>query len=366
MNTIPFSEEELKVVGSIPNPRGKVPYEKYNTPITDREAVKRLFARRAVWQTCCIGKEYRNFSPAVNPDNTARAIVNDATTGGGRKREEGGRDMFGIIWEYVPVAGGSMVRPGNCLADDANDLVDKVKWPDISKWDWKSSAAVNENYLKDDLFNICWFLNGWFERLISMMGFEGAVIAMIDEEQKDAVKEFFGRLTALYIEILEYYLKYFPMIDGFYIHDDWGGQKDTFFSPEVASEMIVPYMRRVTDYLHCRGKICIMHSCGQNFKQVPNYIAAGWDAWRPQLINDIEKIYELYGDKIIIAVPMRKLETETATPEEQREAACKYAARFCRPEKPSMLNSYSAAMMTPAFCAELYKQSRILYGSFSV
>jgi hypothetical protein len=59
---------------------------------------------------------------------------------------------------------------------------------------------------------------------------------------------------------------------------------------------------------------------------------------------------------------MRKFVNEAATPEEQREAARQYAAKFCRPEKPSMLNSYCTAMMTPAFCQELYKQSRILYG----
>lgn len=361
MNTIPFSKEELKVVGSIPNPYGEVPIEKYNTPITDREAVKRLFARQPVWQICGTGMEYHSFAPAVNPDNIARAFVADATAKGDEKRKEGGPDMFGIIWEYLPTAGGSMVRPGNCFVNDANDLADSLHWPDIRRWEWKSSATVNTNFLKEDLFNICWFLNGWYERLISIMGFENAAIAMIDEDQKGAVKEFFEHLTDLYIEILECYLKYYPMIDGFYIHDDWGSQKETFFAPEVAAEMIVPYMRRVTDYLHSRSKACIIHSCGQNFKQVPNYIAAGWDAWRPQLMNDIEKIYELYGDKIIIAVPLCVPNAEK-TSEEQREAAREYANKFCRKEKPSIFNLYSMKEMTPAFHEELYRQSRILYG----
>jgi hypothetical protein len=28
-------------------------------------------------------------------------------------KEGGGKDMFGIEWEFIPVAGGSMVRPAN-------------------------------------------------------------------------------------------------------------------------------------------------------------------------------------------------------------------------------------------------------------
>ena len=41
----------------------------------------------------------------------------------------GGPDMFGIEWEYVPVAGGSMVRPGTPLLEDANDWNQILKLP---------------------------------------------------------------------------------------------------------------------------------------------------------------------------------------------------------------------------------------------
>ena len=58
----------------------------------------------------------------------------------------------------------------------------------------------------------------------------------------------------------------------------------------------------VTDFLHSKGKFCDLHSCGQNMKQVPNMIKAGWDSWCPQAMNDTAKEYELYGDKIIIGV----------------------------------------------------------------
>ena len=57
-------------------------------------------------------------------------------------------------------------------------------------------------------------------------------------------------------------------------------------------------MRRVTDYLHSRGKTCELHSCGQNYKQDPNMIKAGWDRWNPQPMNDTDGLYDQYGDKL--------------------------------------------------------------------
>jgi uroporphyrinogen-III decarboxylase len=205
-------------------------------------------------------------------------------------------------------------------------------------------------------------MNGWFERLISFMDFEGAIMAMADEDQQDAVKELFDKLTDLYIKIFDKFMTYFPKIDGFNIHDDWGSQRETFFSPAIVEEMIVPSMKRATDFIHSKGKSCELHSCGQILKQVPNMIAAGWDCWIPQQMNDTRKIYELYGDKIIIAVMPEEFDPKTTPEAEQRAIAKAYANDFCTPSKPSYVNISATVLLTPAFREELYKQSRINYG----
>ncbi|MDR1299038.1 MAG: methyltransferase, partial [Oscillospiraceae bacterium] len=254
---------------------------------------------------------------------------------------------------------------------------DKLVWPDVDSWDWEGAAKYNAGYLsgrfgppgqaqpsadeKREKFTVCWFLNGWYERLISFMDFEGAIMAMIDEDQQNAVKELFDKLSDLYIKILDKYITHFPQIDGFCIHDDWGSQKETFFSPTLAAEVIVPAMRRVTDFAHSKGKACDLHSCGQLLKQIPNFIAAGWDSWSGQLMNDTQKIYELYGDKIIVGVTPDLFDpTGTAEPE-QRAAAREYADKFCRPGKPSVFNTYGSSVLTPAYREELYIRSRENY-----
>lgn len=354
--TIPaFGPKELEVVGEVPSIFGTTS-PVYNFPVSMKEGRRAALAGKAVWQITSV--EMKNFAPKCNPDDVARASVFDGTN----TLPSSGTDMFGIEWEYIPKAGGSMVRPGKPFIDDANEIEEKVVWPDIEAWDWEGCAEANVDYLSSDSYIRCWFFNGWYERLISFMDFEGAILSLIDEDQMDAVKAFFDRLSDLYIQILDKYLIYFPQIDGFYIHDDWGSQKETFFSPATAEEMIVPYMRRVTEFIHSKGRFCELHSCGQNFKQVPNMIAAGWDSWGPQTMNDTHKIYELYGDKLLVAVIPEPFDPEKTSEEQQRAAAREYANQFCKPEKPSIFNVNGTPYLTKTFREELYKQSRINYG----
>ena len=246
--------------------------------ITKRQAYKAMLARKPVWQISTA--ESRLFNPSVVPDSGARAFIIEA--GCPYPTGHGGKDMFGIEWEYDKNAGGSTVRPGNPTLLDANEWTEKLTWPDIGAWDWSSSQEKNSAFLDDEKFNIMALQNGWFERLISLMDFSGAVLALIDDDQTDAVHAFFSKLTDTYIEILDRSLACFPQIDGFWIHDDWGGQANTFFSPDTCKTMIVPHMRRLTDYLHSMGKHCDFHSCGQLSLQVPNVIEAeiGRASWR--------------------------------------------------------------------------------------
>lgn len=352
-----FDPEELKIVRKLPGFFGETPI--YNFPVTMKEANKALYQKKPIWQIT--GLEQVIFSPKVYPDNVARAFAFDGNFMS--PADGGGKDMFGLDWEYVPLVGGSIVRPGKPFLADANEWYDKIVWPDIDSWAWEREGKLNDGYLGTDRFNVCWLLNGWFERLISFMDFEGAIMAMVDEDQKNAVKDFFDKLTDLYIQLVDRHLTYFPQIDSFCVHDDWGSQKETFFSPAVAAEMLVPYMKRFTDYIHSRGRYADFHSCGQNLKQVPNMIACGWDSWSGQAMNDTQKAYELYGDQIIIGVIPDGYDPMTTSEEEQRARAREYAEKFCKPGKPSIFGFEGFAMLTPVFREELYRQSRISYSA---
>lgn len=356
MNVPAFDEKELEVVGESKSLFGSIPILNYPVSLSDAYLAA-LRDRKPIWQTT--GLETQMFTPRIIPDNVARSLVVEAKPFD--KNTGGGKDMFGIDWEYVPQVGGSMVRPGNPFMEDMYDWKEKVVWPDIDSWDWEGCYEENKDFVNSGKAVQVWFQTGWYERLISFMEFENAIMALFDEDQQDLILEFFDKLADLYIRIIDKFVHYFPQVQSFFMHDDWGSQKETFFSPALVEKMIVPSMKKVTDHIHSIGRVAELHSCGQIMKQVPNMIKAGWDTWSGQLMNDTHVLYEQYGDKIMLGVVPEQFDPATTTEEEQRALAREFAEKFCNPDKPCVVNLYGTFCFTPAYREELYKQSRIRF-----
>ena len=332
-----------------------------NYPLNKHDHEVATFRREPWWQAMQ-ATDAQIFTPSVIPDNVARGFVFEAKPFNANE-QGGGPDMFGVEWEYIKTVGGSMVRPGNPYMEDISEWREKVVWPDLDSWDWEGSAKLNNGtFLKKENFNQMWFQTGFFERLIAFMEFEGAIMALFDEDSQPEVHAFFDKLTDFYIEIFKRVIKYFPDVNAVFFHDDWGSQKETFFSPSIVEEMTVPYMKKVTDHIHSIGRVAELHSCGQIFKQVPNIIAAGWDTWSGQAMNDTHKIYELYGDRLVVGVIPEQYDASALSEEEQRAKAREFAEKFCDPDKPCVINPYGASALTLPYREELYKQSRIRFG----
>ncbi len=295
MSKIPFSKDELTYTEVLPGPL-KLPV--LNTPITPRENFYRMVKREdPLWIPTMMTDELQ-FNPSITPDNIARAFVCEAEPWTG---EKGGKDMFGTEWVYVPIAGGSMEKTGRPLMEDANDWKDFVHFPDLDSWDWEGYAEKNKGYTDTDRLVVTTIFSGFFERLISFMDFEGAAMALIDEDQQDAVKELFTELAKLYNNLIDHYRKYFH-VDMVFLHDDWGAQKAPFFSQAVCEEMIVPYMKMVVDHCHEVGMLFELHSCGKNDRMVPCIIKTGADIWGGQPIVDKKAVIHEYGENLMFGV----------------------------------------------------------------
>ena len=290
--------KELQVIGTRDGFMGqKRPV--YDTPATPKENYLLALKGEGLWTP--ISSEQVVFSPRVIPDNISRGFVLDADPID-NATEAGGPDMFGVVWEWVPQVNGSMVR-----AEDPQMLGDIAKWedvlafPDPGEWDWEGSAAANKKYFSESLPLQVWFQNGLFERLISLMGFGEAAIALIDDEQKPHVHAFFDRLCSLYEDIFSRFKKHYDF-DVVYFHDDWGGQYAPFFSLETVREMLLPYLKRLVGHIHGLGAVFEFHSCGKIEMLVPAMIEAGADIWSGQRINDHLALLEKHAGQIIFNV----------------------------------------------------------------
>ena len=314
MDRIPFDEKELIPIGYRKgvSPSSPRPIPIFNTPIAPKDNLMMLLNKEIpFWMPA--GGESQLLCPQC-PDNIARGLVFEA-----EKLDEadaGGPDMFGVEWEYDPVVKGSMVRPGEPIVKDLNHWEDYVTFPKVADlMDWAAVSKRNkERYIKKESAQVVTILTGFFERLISFVDFESAALALIDEDQQDAVHRLFDRLATFYDEYIGYYKTYFDC-DIINFHDDWGSQRAPFFSISTVREMILPYMKRVSDSIHSRGMKLDLHCCGKNEPLVPAMIEAGVDSWTGQPMNDFEWLYEQYGRQIVLGMPITGLRMDMSEKE---------------------------------------------------
>ena len=206
---IPFTEKEMDIIGEIPGFMPGMPGTPYrNPPVTPRENMDAIFyEKKPFWLPTSM--DMMMFNSDLYSKNLSRGMGADMT------------DVFGIEWEWVPSAGGSIVHPGSPTMDDVNNWKEFIKIPDVTQWDWAGEAK--EKKLDPRFSAQISLINGvWFERLISFMDFVPAAMALIDDDQKDAVKELFQATTDMACKIVDMLCENYPLLDFIQIHDDWG------------------------------------------------------------------------------------------------------------------------------------------------
>ncbi|NLT14291.1 MAG: hypothetical protein GXY05_08100 [Clostridiales bacterium] len=339
MERIKFSKSEIDNVKSISGPIG-MPVFSYETPVTPGENMRMLFEKQMpMWIP-----RFDDYGPMpilVNPDYTAKMF--------------GGRDMFGVEWERVSVGFGTMVRPGHPLVTDINRWEDYVQMPDPDSWDWDSNyEEVKKAADPDKLTNVI-FYTGFFERLISLMDFADAAVALIDEDQQEGVHRLFRTCCDIYKKILLQYKRFGANVITF--HDDWGSQRAPFFSPDTVREMLLPYIKRIVDFIHTNGMYFDFHCCGKVEELVPLMIEAGMDAWSAQNINDFELVRKNHGEDIILVINPDVDPALNADENALNAAARAYIGRFGR--KGALMQSLF--VMPPEIDKHIYMESRKAY-----
>ena len=236
------------------------------------------------------------FRPAAIPEHVVRGSVMQQTAYPG---PFGGKDLFGVEWVYEPQVRGCIETAP--LFDDISDWREALVFPDVDSYGWAECAEANKEYLATDKLKTTTLYTGYYERFISFVGFENAAIAMIDDEAEDDINEIFTRLTDLYISLIVRYKKWFG-VELVELHDDWGTQISTMFSPATHREKILPHLRRLTAAAREAGVLVQMHSCGCIGTLIPAMLESGVVTWLGQAVNDKRALVEQYGDRFRFGV----------------------------------------------------------------
>lgn len=269
--------------------------------LTPRENFIRFF-KNEPYERIPTNLDTKLFAPVFIPSNVARGLIAQQQPYTG---PVGGKDLFGVDWVFDPAVGGSIEKKP--LFDDPDDLENweaLIAFPDLNSWDWNGCVKENSEYLNTDKLLCTMLYTGFFERLISLVGFENAAVALIDDEQEDTIRALFDKLADFYIDLIEHMHRYFR-IEWIELHDDWGTQNSTMFSAETYKSMIAPYIQKVVDGAHAIGVFYEQHSCGKIEILVPHLIDTGADTWRGQKLNDKKMLVDTYGDKFKFGVEIR-------------------------------------------------------------
>ena len=266
--------------------------EVFATPITPRENMLRLYeGKTPLWAPFSSG-EHNHIMVELDPENVARSPM----TKGDRF------DGWGVEWVFVEMAGGATVKPGKPMVTDINDWENQVKSiPDPDSWDWEGYAAKVKETLDPERTLYIGVGGCLFERLIALMDFSGAAMALIDDDEKDAVHRLFRRITDIHKKFYTNCKKYLNA-DIVNFNDDWGSQRSTFLSPAMFEEFIEPAYKKIYGFWKENGvEVIVHHSDSYAATLVPSMIRMGIDIWQGAVSdNNIPELLKKYGGQITI------------------------------------------------------------------
>ncbi len=208
-----------------------------------------------------------------------------------------GYDSYGCRWKAE--AEGMIPAPGEYLFEDISEWKDKMTFMDVDTIDagfFRDVELKNVDRSKK-VINVMWG-TGIFDRIIACMGFENALMAMV--EDPDECYDFFGAVADHKIKTLKKIIEaYSP--DVITYCDDYANARSLFMSPACYRELIKPHQKRILEAMKDSGVIVCQHTCGKCEDIVPDYVDMGVKIWNSaQHMNDLPAIQKTYGSKLIV------------------------------------------------------------------
>lgn len=206
-------------------------------------------------------------------------------------------DWFGAEWMFVPEAGGPMLRPGTQFLDDITQWEKKVRFPRLDDYDFKGGCERWFRRCDPQKVTQVNIGLGCTERLVALMGgYTEAMLAMAMEPE--AVHDFLMAFAAWDATVVDKLCQFLP-VDFITYHDDWGTERDTFFSEQMMEDIVFEPTKLLFDHIHDKGIVIQHHCCGNIKRFVPYQIQLGVDFLQIQArANDVPAFKEKWGDQI--------------------------------------------------------------------
>lgn len=276
----------------------EVEYPKFDYPVSPLENFKLAAARKTPYWMPNSLTDDQLIMPQELVTGNVRGMQSSADFSRVVTEDYCFRDWFNTDWTWVKSAGGAMLTPGACLCDDITAWEQYVTFPNLCEWDFTTHA---ENFMKTE-YDPAKVLHislgqGATERLISVVGgYTEGMLALAVEPA--AVRDFLNRFADFTIEYFDLIHSLYP-VNMITYHDDWGTERDTFFSEAMMEEIVFEPTKRIVDHIKSKGVLFEFHSCGNITRFIPYMIELNMDFLQIQrrAVN-IPEMKKKYGDKI--------------------------------------------------------------------
>ncbi|MCL2136215.1 MAG: hypothetical protein FWH40_01625 [Coriobacteriia bacterium] len=273
------------------------------------------------------------------------------------------KDMFGVPYvREFNANNGPIPKPGEFILEDITKWRDIIKRPAVlDNIDWQYLADTQlPNWDPDTILSgMASVGNGYFQMLVSFMGFDNGLIACFEEP--DEVKDLLNFILGLNVELAKNFIYYFkPETGGG--GDDIAHERAPFVSLEMFEDIFEPVWRAaIAPYVEA-GCLTSHHNCGLFEPFVPHIVDMGYNAWNPaEYMNDLVGIKQRFP-KLAICGGFN--DDRVCKPEHTEEEIRAYVREVCDMLAPGGGYAFGGYMMGAPGDAVVAERTGWIYDEF--
>ena len=279
-----------------------------------------------------------------------------------------GVDQFGVTWTLP--AGQMGAFP---IHDEEHRVMkDITKWRELlhkpfipddpGYWGMLNGIAAQTD--RENQYVCAVQVQGIFERLHALMGMEDAMANFYEEPEE--MHDLIDFLTECELDFAKVMIEKCH-IEAVLHHDDWGATENSFLSPAMFEEFILPAYKKIYGFYKENGVLIVHHNDGYGKNLVPFMVEMGVDIWQGCIpANDLPELIEKYGDKITFMgeIETRLLDVPNWTPEmvaAEVERACRKCGTHAFIPCLTAGMPFTAFGVGPAVDAEIDRMSKEMF-----
>lgn len=161
-------------------------------------------------------------------------------------------------------------------------------WPEVDEMNFVLMEAAAE-LMPEGMRVVSLTPGGVLENTLWLLGFE-QFSYLFFRGDRSLVEDIFKKVGETLVEYVKK-ISSFKVVAAVEVGDDMGFKSGPLVSPSILRDYVFPWHEKIVDIIHRRGKLAILHSCGNLDEIRDDIITCGWDG-KHSFQDAIEPIWQ--------------------------------------------------------------------------